>query len=65
MNKALGLALLVGGGVLIYFGYNASQSIESKVTQTFNGSPSHKTMWLYAGGAAAAAAGLYLVAVKK
>lgn len=64
MNKAIGIALIVGGGVIGYFGYEHSQSLESKVVKTFEGSPTKKAMWMMAGGAAAVGAGLFLL-VKK
>jgi hypothetical protein len=50
MNRALGLALLVVGIVLIVYGINASHSIGSDVSRTFTGSPTDKTLWLLIGG---------------
>ncbi|HSH93261.1 MAG TPA: DUF3185 family protein [Roseimicrobium sp.] len=64
MNKAIGVALIVGGGVIGYFGYQHSQSIESKVVKVFDGGPTKKSVWMMAGGAAAVGAGLFLL-VKK
>ncbi len=64
MKKAMGVALLVGGTVLLVFAYQARQSVESKVTQVFSGSPSNKTMWLTVGGAVCGVAGLVIVAGK-
>jgi hypothetical protein len=60
MNKAIGLALLVVGIVLIVYGINASNSVSSSVSQTFTGSPTNKTLWLLLGGIAAAIAGAAL-----
>lgn len=57
MNKAIGLALLVAGVVLIVYGVNASHSVGSQVSQTFTGTPTHKAMWLLIGGIAAAIVG--------
>jgi hypothetical protein len=57
MNKALSLALLVGGVVLIIYGISASDSFSSDVSRFFTGSPTDKTMWLLIGGIVAAAIG--------
>lgn len=51
-------ALLVGGLVLLYFGYDEYQSFQSEVDQFFGGSGSDKAIWMMAGGAAAAVAGV-------
>ncbi len=58
MNKAVSLALLVGGILLLAFGYNASQSFGSEVSEALTGSPTDKSMWMLIGGAVAAVAGL-------
>lgn len=58
MNKALSLALLAGGIVLIIYGMNASDSISSSFSRFFTGSPTDKTMWFMIGGTVAAALGL-------
>jgi drug/metabolite transporter (DMT)-like permease len=57
MNKALGLALLVAGVILIVAGYNASQSFSSDLSRFFTGSATNKAMWMLVGGTAAAIAG--------
>jgi hypothetical protein len=58
MNKALSLALLVGGVILIIYGVSASDSVGSSFSRMFTGSPTDKTIWLLVGGVAAAAVGL-------
>jgi hypothetical protein len=63
MNKAIGLALLVVGVVLIIYGINASDSVSSHVSQTFTGAPTNKTLWLLVGGSAAAIVGAALAFV--
>ncbi len=57
MNKAISLALLVGGLVLIVYGMQASDSVGSGVSRFFTGSPTDKTMWLLIGGIVAAIVG--------
>lgn len=57
MNRAIGLALLAVGIVLLVFGFNASDSVSSSVSRTFTGSPTNKAMWLILGGAASVIVG--------
>jgi drug/metabolite transporter (DMT)-like permease len=65
MNKAIGLALLVVGVILICAGYNASQSFSSDVSRFFTGSATNKAMWMLVGGVAAAIAGAVLLNRRK
>ena len=58
MQKAIAVALIAVGVVLLIFGYDASQSISSEVSRVVTGSPSNRTIWLLGGGAAATAAGI-------
>lgn len=58
MKKAISAGLLIGGLVLLYFGYDEYQSFQSEVNQFFGGSGSDKAIWMMAGGAAAAVAGV-------
>jgi hypothetical protein len=58
MNKAIALALLVGGVILIIFGVQQSNSFGSDVNRFFTGNPTDKAMWMMVGGAVAAVVGL-------
>lgn len=58
MNKAIALALLVGGVILIIFGIQQSNSFGSDVNRFFTGNPTDKAMWMLIGGAVAAVVGL-------
>jgi hypothetical protein len=58
MNTALSVALLVGGIVLLVFGYNEYQSAGSEITKFFTGNPTDRSMWMLGGGAVLAVAGL-------
>ena len=58
MNTALSVALLVGGIVLLIFGYNAYQSAGSEVSKLFTGNPTDRSMWMLGGGAVLAVVGL-------
>lgn len=59
MNKAIGLALLAVGIVLIVFGISAAESFSSEVSRFFTGQPTDKSMWLLLGGIAATIIGAF------
>ena len=65
MKKIIGIGLLAGGIVMLVFGLQSKDSLESKFKQTFQGSPSNRTTWLLVGGAASSAAGVALVFLKE
>jgi hypothetical protein len=58
MKKMISAGLLVGGLILLYFGYQEYQSISSEVEEFFTGSPDSNAMWMMIGGAVASIAGL-------
>ena len=58
MNKIVSLALLIGGGVLIVFGINATNAFSSDVSRFFNGAPTDKAIWMLIGGIVFAGIGL-------
>ena len=63
MNKAIFIALLVGGVILAIFGVNASNSFGSDVSRFFTGSPTDKSVWLLVGGVMMGIVGLAGLAV--
>jgi len=58
MNRAIFVALLVGGIILIVFGINARDSLSSDVSRIFTGAPTNKAIYMLVGGAVAAVIGL-------
>ncbi len=58
MNKAISIAILAGGVLLLVFGINAYNSSSSDVSRFFTGSATDKSMWMLIGGAVAAVLGL-------
>jgi uncharacterized membrane protein YidH (DUF202 family) len=62
MTKAISIALIVGGVVLLYFGGQAFHSLSSDVSRVFTGSPTNKAIFLIAGGVVASLAGLIGIA---
>jgi uncharacterized membrane protein YidH (DUF202 family) len=61
MNKALGIALLVVGVILLIWGINASESVGSQISETFTGKPTDKTIWMIIGGVVSGLTGLGLL----
>lgn len=59
VNKGLWVGMVVVGLVLLYFGYNESQSLGGKVGKAFSGSASDRSIIFYVCGAAATAFGGY------
>lgn len=51
MNTALSAALLVGGIILLAFGWNEHQSTSSEISKFFTGNPTDRAMWMLIGGA--------------
>ena len=58
MNRAVSLALLAGGILLIIFGIMASTSFTSDISRFFTGSPTDKAIWMLVGGVVASVVGV-------
>ena len=58
MNRALSIALLVGGLVLLGFGINAANSVSGETSTALTGTPTDKALWLMIGGGVVALVGL-------
>ena len=65
MQKMLGLVLLVGGAILLFYGLSQSESVVSEVKEAFTGTPTDKTVWFIIGGAVAAVLGLGMLLLGK
>jgi uncharacterized membrane protein HdeD (DUF308 family) len=61
MNRAIGLALLIAGVILMIAGFNASQSFSSDISRFFTGTATNKAMWMLVGGTASTVAGYVLL----
>jgi hypothetical protein len=61
MNRAIAVALLGLGAVLIVFGINESQSLASDVSRFFTGSPTDRATWFLIGGVVSALIGFVLL----
>ena len=62
VTKALGVALIIIGIGLAYWGLQISESVTSQLTKSISGALPDAVMYRYIGGAACAVAGLFLVA---
>jgi uncharacterized membrane protein HdeD (DUF308 family) len=60
-NQILAVALLVAGAILLYFGYQASQSLGDQLSETLTGRFTDSTTWYFILGAVAAVSGVILL----
>ena len=58
MHKAVALALLAGGILLLIFGVSAAQSFGSDLSRFFTGAPTDKAIWMLVGGVAVSIVGV-------
>lgn len=61
VRRLLGIVLLVAGVLLLFFGWQASESMADQMQEMFTGRYSEQTMWYLIGGAASAAGGAFLL----
>ncbi len=57
----IGIALLVAGVGLAFWGYQLSNSFTSQITEVVTGSATDKVMALYIGGAVSIVVGVYML----
>ncbi|WP_333606948.1 DUF3185 family protein [Arsukibacterium sp.] len=65
MQKIIGLAAIVAGAILLYFGYNEYNSTASQVTEVITGNPTDNSMLLLISGAVAVVIGLGILLKNK
>ena len=61
ITRAIGLALLVVGVGLAYWGYQISETLTMQLSAKLTGSLPDEVMYRYIGGAASGISGLFLV----
>lgn len=64
-NQIGGIVLLVAGGILLFFGYEASQGIGEQLHETFTGRFTDSTTWYFVLGGVSVAAGIGLLALRR
>lgn len=65
LNQLVGIALLVVGAILVYFGYAASQGVGEQISQTLTGRFTDSTTWYFILGAASLLGGFFLIAFRQ
>jgi hypothetical protein len=60
-SRLIGIGLLVFGAILLYFGFNATESVAEEIGEAFTGRYSDETMMYLIGGGVAAVAGLFML----
>ena len=58
MDKAISLAILAGGILLVVFGVSASNSVSSDISRIFTDTPTDKAVWMLVGGVVVTIIGL-------
>jgi Na+/melibiose symporter-like transporter len=61
IKLAVGVALVVAGALLTWWGYDESQALANRLSRALSGSQTDRVMWKYIGGAVSAAAGAVLL----
>lgn len=61
MIRIFGVVLIAVGATLLYFGYNASQTVGEQIAEGFTGRFTNETMAYLVGGIAAVVCGLGIV----
>ena len=61
MHQILGVVLLIVGLLLLYFGWQAADSLGEQAHETLTGRFTDTTMWYLVGGAAASVGGLLML----
>jgi hypothetical protein len=61
MQKIIGVISLVIGVLLLVWGHNIAQSVDSQVKQVFTGSPTDRATYYYIAGTALGLFGLFQI----
>lgn len=64
-SQTIGIVLLVVAAILLFLGYQASQSMGEQVVESFTGRFTDSTTWYFILGAAAAVGGFLLIAMRR
>jgi len=60
-QQLIGIALLVLGLILLYFGYQSSQGLDSQVAEALTGEPTDDTVMYWVAGGVSAVVGLVML----
>ena len=65
MQRIIGAIALVIGIMLLVWGHDSAQSVNSQVKNLFTGNPTDRTMYFYIGGAILTVYGVIQIAWKR
>lgn len=65
INQIIGIVLLIVGAILLYFGYQASQSVGEQMVETFTGRFTDGTTGYLISGAAAVIGGFLMLVLRR
>lgn len=65
ISKLIGLVALVIGVLLLYFGWQSTQTVGEQLSESLTGRFSDETMWYLIAGAAATIGGAFVVFVRR
>ncbi len=65
MFKAIGVAVVLIGGVLLFYGFKERDSLQSQFKEIVTGSPTDRSVMMMAGGGGLVALGLGLLVFGK
>lgn len=65
VQRIAGIALIVTGLVLMYFGYQSSQGLDDQLSETLTGEYTDSTVWYWLSGSVASVAGLLMILVRR
>lgn len=65
MNRIVGIVCLVVGIMLLVWGHDTANALNSQVKNIFTGTPTDRAMYFYIGGAALGIFGLFQIIWKK
>ena len=64
-NQVIGLALLVAGLIVLFFGYQSAQALDDQIFEAFTGRFTESTMWLFIIGGVLSVVGIGLLVLKR
>ena len=64
-NQVIGLALLVAGLIVLFFGYQSAQALDDQIFEAITGRFTESTMWLFIIGGVLSVVGIGLLVLKR
>lgn len=64
-NQIIGIVFMIVGAILLYFGYQASQSVGEQMVETLTGRFTRETTWYFILGVAGVIGGALMLALRR